>query len=200
MMKPRHWVLIAILAVFGGCQLYGILSGLPTDVYHGQVVDEETGMPLAGTVVAVIWGNSSYLGFEPSPREFLNAQETVTDSNGNFTLTVSAGLNWDLYTLVSDPWIVMYQPGYEPLVEYNFPRHGFETRDALISALKEGVTVKLRKLKKDEMRRYVDTSVVSPSPPFERIPNLMRAINIQRKMAGITSQLTIETPDKGKLQ
>jgi hypothetical protein len=186
LMKPRHWVLIAILGGFGGCNLYGFLSGLGTDVYHGQVVDEETGVLLAGTVVAVIWGNSSYLGLEPGVREFLNAQETVTDSDGNFTLPVSAGLNRQLFTLVSDPWIVMYQPGYEPLMEKHFKRQGFETNDALVVALKGGVTVKLRKLRKEEIRKYVDTTgVVWPiDTPIERIPNLMRAINMQRKVAG----------------
>ena len=185
-MKPRHWVLIAILAVFGGCNLYGFLSGLRTDVYHGQVVDEETGAPLAGTVVAVIWGNSSYLGPEAGPREFLNAQETVTDSKGDFTLTVSAGFNRQLFTLVSDPWIVMYQPGYEPLVKDYFQRRGFETVDALVAALKSGMTVKLRKLRKEEIYKYADTGrVVWPvDTPLERIPNLMRAINLQRKVAG----------------
>ena len=200
-MKTRHWILCGILLLFGGCNLYGFLSGLGTDVYHGRVVDEETGLPLAGTVVTVIWGNSSYIGLEPGVREFLNAQETVTDSDGNFTLPVSAGLNRQLFTLVSDPWIVMYQPGYEPLMEDNFKRRGFETNDALVVALKSGVTVKLRKLRKEEIRKYVDRSVVSPSDtPFERIPNLMRVINIQGKMAGITSPYTIETPEKGKLQ
>lgn len=200
-MKTRHWILCGILLLFGGCNLYGFLSGLGTDVYHGRVVDEETGLPLAGTVVTVIWGNSSYIGYEAGPREFLNAQETVTDSNGNFTLPVSAGLNRQLFTLVSDPWIVMYQPGYEPLVKENFERHGFETNDALVVALKSGVTVKLRKLRKEEIRKYVDRSdVVWPlDTPIERIPNLMRAINIQRKLAGLPLY-TIETSEKGKLQ
>lgn len=200
-MKTRHWVLIAILTLFGGCNLYGFLSGLGTDVYHGRVVDEETGLPLAGAVVAVIWGNSSYLGMHPGVPQFLNAQETVTDSDGNFTLPVSAGLNWDLYTLVSDPWIVMYQPGYEPLMEDNFKRHGFETSDALVVALKIGLTVKLRKLRKEEIQKYVGRSgLVWPSnSPFERIPNLLRAINVQRQLAGFDSY-TIESPVKGKPQ
>ena len=123
-MKLRYWVLIAILAGFGGCT-YGFLSGLGTDVYYGRVVVEETGLPLAGTAVTVIWANSSYVGLEPGVRESLNAQETVTDSDGNFTLPASAGLNRQLFTLVSDPWIVMYQPRYEPLMEETFKRRGF---------------------------------------------------------------------------
>jgi hypothetical protein len=200
MMKPRHWVLIAILALIGGCNLYGLLSGLRTDVYRGQVVDEETGAPLAGAVVTVIWGNSSYLGYEASPREFLNAQETVTDSNGNFTLQVSAGFNRKLFALVSDPWIVMYQPGYEPLMEDNFKRRGFETVDELVAALESGLTIKLRKLRQEEIYKYADTVVVWPNDtPSERIPNLMRAINVQRKLAGFPL-FTIETREKGTLQ
>jgi hypothetical protein len=175
--------------------------GLRTHVLHGRVVDEETGLPLARTVVTVIWSRSSYLGYEPGPNEFLNAQETVTDSNGNFTLQASSGLNWEPYTTISEPWIVMYQPGYEPLTKHNFGRHGFETTDALLVALKNGVTVKLRKLRKEEVGKYVNRAgVVHPlDTPLERIPNLIGAINGQRKMAAFQPYV-IETPQKGKLQ
>ena len=199
MMKQRHWILCGILLLLGGC-LYEFLTGLRTNLYHGRVVDEETGFPLAGTVVTVIWSRSSYLGYEAGPDEFLNAQEAVTDSNGNFTLLASSGLNWEPYTARSgEPWIVMYQPGYEPLMQDNFERHGFETTDALVVALKSGATVKLRKLGKNEIGKYVNLEVVHPlSTPLEHIPNLIGVINAQRKVAGFRPYV-IETPQKGKL-
>ncbi len=186
-MKIRYWILCAFLFLFGGC-MYEFLGGLRTHVFHGRIVDAETDRPLAGAVVTVIWARSSYLGYEPSPREFLSAQETVTDSVGNFTLQASSGLNWEPFSLRSEPWIVMYQPAYEPLVKYNFGRHGFETPGVLVDALKSGATVRLRKLRSEEIRKYADLGAVllSLSPPFERIPNLTRAINAHKKMIGIS--------------
>jgi len=199
-MKLRNWVLLAILAGFGACT-YEFLSGLHTEVYHGRVVDEQTGLPLADAVVTVIWHRSSYLGLEAGPAEFLNAQEAVTDSNGQFSLRASSGLDWNPFTLRGlVPWIVVYQPGYEPLMQDTRRRQGFETNEEFVRAFKYGVTVKLRKLRKEEITRYVSREVVgSVDAPFERIPNLFRAINRHRLTSGL-SPYTVETPQKGNLQ
>lgn len=179
-MKVRHWIICGVLLLFGGC-MYEFLGGLRTHVFHGQVVNFKTGKPLAGAVVTVIWGTSSF-GYEAGPFEFLTAQEAVADANGNFTLQASSGLNWRPFSLASDPQIIVFQPGYEPLVERNFAQHGYANTDLLVRALKSGVTISLRKLDDYEIGRHVDSPI---STPYERIPNLMHAINKQRSLAGM---------------
>ena len=187
-MKPRYWILLAFLGLFGACT-YRFLGGLRTDVYHGQVVDAEKGTPLSGAAVTVVWLRAG-VGIESHDLSLLNAQETVTDSNGRFSLKVTSGLDWNpLSTRVDAPEIVIYTPGYEPLSGGTTVRHGFKTIEMLVAALQTGVTIKLRTLEAAKLTapRYFDEGSVlgAASVPPERIPNLMRAINAQREMAGL---------------
>ncbi len=189
--KPRHWVLLVLLGLFGACT-YRFLGGLRTDVYHGQVVDAETGTPLSDAAVTVAWLRAG-VGIDSHDLSLLNVQETVTDSSGRFSLKVTSGLDWNpLSTRVDDPMIVIYQPGYQPLSYGTEVRYGFKG-DQLVAGLKAGITLKLRALEaaKESLRSYVSLGEVllSASVPYNRIPNLMRAINLQRKIAGIDPYL-----------
>jgi hypothetical protein len=187
-MKPRYWVALALLGLLGACT-YRFLGGLRTDVYHGQVIDAERGTPISEAVVTVVWYRAG-IAIESHPLSLLDAQETVTDNDGRFSLRVSPGLDWNpLSTRVDEPAIVIYKPGYEPLWAATAVDKGFQTNDDLVSAMKAGTTIKLRTLEAAKLSntRYASPGEVLPggSIPAERIPNLMRAINLQSKMAGI---------------
>jgi hypothetical protein len=197
-MKPRHWILLLLLGLFGACT-YRFLGGLRAYEFHGQVVDAETGTPLSGAAVTVVWTRSG-VGIESHASSLLNAQETVTDVNGRFSLKVSSGLDWNpLSTRDDDPRVVVYKPGYEPLWAATTIYQGFKTIEMLVAALTTGTTIKLRTLEAAKLTapRYFEEGSVLPgaSIPRERIPNLMRAINAQRKMAGL--QPLPELTEKG---
>ena len=197
-MKPRYWIALVLLGLFGACS-YRFLGGLRTYVFHGQVVDAERGTALSGAAVTVVWTRAG-VGIESHALSLLNAQETVTDANGRFSMKVSSGLDWNpLSTRDDDPSIVIYQPGYEPLWAATIDRQGFKTTDMLVAALRAGLTIKLRTLEAAKLTapRYFDEGSVlgAASVPRERIPNLMRAINAQRKMAGL--QPLPEPTEKG---
>src|SRR5437867_1950966 len=96
-MKRRDWVLLAFIVLFSFCT-YRFLTGLLTDVYHGRVVEEEGGTPLAGAAVTVVWYRTPAIQMEGS-LYFLSAQETTTDADGRFSLQVSPGLDWDPTTV-----------------------------------------------------------------------------------------------------
>jgi hypothetical protein len=186
-MKARYWIALALLGLVGACT-YRFLGGLRTDVYYGQVVDAERGTPITEATVTVIWYRAG-VGIETHPLSLLNAQETVTDATGRFSLTVSPGLDWNpLTTRVDDPSIVIYKPGYQPLGDGTIVRYGFKDTESLVASLKHGATIRLRTLEAAKKRGtdYVSPGAVLPgsSIPRERIPHLMRAINLQSKMAG----------------
>jgi hypothetical protein len=134
----------------------------------------------------VIWSHRPFPSYEGGGNFFFNAQETLTGADGKFSLRVSSGLDWDPGSLRnSEPWIVVYQPGYEPLTQVTRRHQGFETNDDFIRAFESGVTVRLRKPNNKDIWIVTDLAVVgSLDPPLKRIPNLIRAINVQRKMAG----------------
>jgi len=157
------------------------------ELYHGRVVDEETGQPLTGAVLTVVWFRSPIFGLEGT-RDFQSAQETVADSEGKFSLVVSPGSNWNPFSYIrQEPTIVIYQPGYEPTWAGWMVRNKFNSATDLAEALKKGATIKLPKLKtKDELIKFTNlSSLTHVVVPHESVPKLVRVVNVQNKMAGL---------------
>ena len=160
------------------------------DIYHGRVVDGQTDKPLVSAAVTVIWFRSPVLGLE-STRDFHSAQETATDNEGKFSLSVSPGIDWNPFTYIrKEPQIVIYQPGYEPTWAGWRVRNKYNSVTDLAEALKKGITIKLRKLEtKEELIRFANRGAFAlpPDVPSQQIPNLLRLINVQRKNLGFES-------------
>lgn len=76
--------------------------------FRGQVVDAETGRPIAGAHVMVSWERDN-----PNPvhwtQSFYDAQETVTDNNGRFEIPRERRV---MTVLVSEPRFGVFAPGY----------------------------------------------------------------------------------------
>ena len=181
-MKKLLFVLLVIVGSWGSTAYVQLLSA--ADTYQGQVVDEETGQPLVGAAVTVIWYKTPFVQQERS-LYFQNVQETVTDSQGKFELLVSPGVDWNPFTvIIKEPTIVIYQPGYEPVQAMWLLRMGFRSHTEFAAALKKGFVVKLPKLKTDKELRYYSDTHVHPNVPYDRIPRLVHVVNIQRKNLG----------------
>lgn len=71
---------------------------------EGQVVDSQTSKPIEGAVVAINWQRTK-IGIPglPIPRERYGTWESVTDSNGNFTVPKY---------LIGHHYMGVYKPGY----------------------------------------------------------------------------------------
>ena len=170
-------------------------SVVGADVYQGAVVDVETGEPLGDAALVVIWWTRPYVRMD-GPRYFHEAKETLTDANGKFSLDVSPGIDWSPFTYIeSRPNIIVYKPGYRPLIDATLSAMGFRKFTDLIDALKKGAIIKLSKLKtQEEAKKYISLSSLDADVPKEMIPNLVRLVNIQSKMAGIPPY---PEPDRG---
>jgi hypothetical protein len=119
---------------------------------------------------------------------FHNARETLTDAGGKFSLDSSEGINWNPLTFVQAPRIVAFYPGYRPFT----PAHPEDINVTgglyeIAEALERGAVIKLTRLKTEkELRSFTDrSSVASTRAPYATLPNLLRLINIQRKMVGL---------------
>ena len=182
----RYWfVLLAVAFLF--------TFGSPTDAmaqtYRGKVVDAETGQPLEGAVFVIVWNKKTAISMNGS-RSFHSAKEALTDAKGEFSVNGSPGIDWNPFTYVVENNISIYMPGYGP-----FPvGHVKEMpRDEIEKAMTGvGAIIKLPKLKtQQEMRRYTGPGdlQISVTTPDEEMPNLIRLINIHRKLAGLSSQI-----------
>jgi len=179
---------LALLIVF--LSWGSVLSVRPSsaaDLYHGQVIDAETGEPLVGATVTVIWYKTAAVYIDRT-RHFQSAQETVTDSQGNFSLLVSPGIDWNPFTvIIKEPDIVIYQPGYEPVWAGWRVRMGFKSQTEFAAALTKGMVVRLSKLKTEQdNRKFLDGSLLALGfTPPGALPKLIAAFNAQRKLLGL---------------
>ena len=159
---------------------------LAADLYHGQVVDEETGQPLVGAIITVIWSKAPLVHLA-SPRYFQSAQETVTDSQGKFELLVSPGIDWNPFTFVSkEPDIVIYQAGYEPVHACVAGANGVQKPCGICCCAQKGMVVKLSKLKTEkENRKFLDGSGLGLG--FHQVAQSQNCsgFNAQRKLLGM---------------
>jgi uncharacterized membrane protein len=76
----RFTVLLSLMVLLW----FGSPSIVSAETYHGKVVDAETGEPLKGAVVAVVWHKKPILAMG-GINYFHNARETLTDSEGRFS-------------------------------------------------------------------------------------------------------------------
>jgi hypothetical protein len=178
--------IIVLIAVSLGFVLPGLVYA---KTYHGQVIDAETGKPLEGAVVVVIWHTEPRIAMDP-PEYFHDAKEALTDAQGNFRLEASPAINWNPLMAIKDPNIVIFQPGYEPFALLRtLTRQGFKSFEDVDQAFQKGATIKLPKLKtQEEVRKFSGFGDLGiGGVPFDKVSNLLKLLNVQRKIAGLSS-------------
>jgi hypothetical protein len=167
--------------------LAGVLSGLAlspaaaTADFRGTVVDAQSGEPLEGAVVIVVWRRYPFGVFthvSPIPYKTI---ETLTDTAGRFTADDSPGF-------APPPFhsrdVFVYKPGYRVLRV-----HARDKRAALLPHPVAGLT---KATTRGDAREAVQEVVgqvhiciardQSACVPRERVSHLMRLADIQRKL------------------
>lgn len=141
--------------------------------FRGQIVDVETGQPIAGAVVLVVWWEAV-----PTPvqtnQKFYDAREAVTDANGRFEVPRRSPPFFSFR--IFDPKISYFAPGYEPIAEVVTPPEG--------QPFVAPTVVQMRPLKTREellnKSRGYPTSI-----PENKIPEFLKAINVERRTLGL---------------
>jgi hypothetical protein len=178
-MKKLLASLLLLAAILGlpGCAVYHHYGP-----YMGKVVDAETGEPIEGAAVLAVYKTQSYT-LAGSISHFLDAQEVVTDQNGEFTVPPLNSLTFrPLQSFEAWAWTTIFKPGYAgygctPWHEKVEPRKWpFQP--------KKYVVIKLPKLKTKEERYKYHSCDPSPSVPGNRYPKLFDFINEERKFLG----------------
>ncbi len=159
--------------------------------YHGRVIDAETKQPIDGAAVLAVWRKETPMIGHPM-ESVHDAQETLTDKDGNFTIPGMS--TFSPISRILEPLFTIFTPGYrayngllKPLV-YHVPTGLYE---------KDGRTVaEVRKLTtRDERLRNLDRGYVPaclPNEkhsrlclPMEKFANMIRLRNIERVDLGL---------------
>ena len=122
--------------------------------FRGQVVDAETGAPIANANVMVSWGFRRF--GELLVRNF-DARETVTDAQGRFELPRL----WRLWTMsVMEPGIGYFAPGYVATAREVTPSDGVPFVDPTV------IKMQRQKTQEERCRRQPGGVLHDKAPRF----------------------------------
>lgn len=150
--------------------------------YNGKVINAETKKPLEGAAVLVECNTQSY-GLAGSSDNYVDAQETVTDKNGEFS--IPAFTIWSfrpLQNFASYVGFIVFKPWYG-----DFPRHprskinSQRPRSSLLST-NDYMVIELSKLKDGEMH---SPPSVNYDIPFKKQKKFIEVLNLGREQLGL---------------
>ncbi len=163
--------------LLGSLAVAALTSGLEAreglGPFRGQVVDLETGKPIAGAVVLAVWWEVIATPVQGKSR-FHDAKEAVTGADGRFEMP---GLSVSFWKLGVQPaQFTVFVPGYVWLATVVTPSDG--------QRFVAPTLVQMKRLKtQDEL---LQKSRGYPSRiPEGKMPELLKAINIERDMLGL---------------
>ena len=161
----------------------GLVLGFAGGPYKGKVIDAETKAPIIGAVVLAVWYRGAP-GLGVSSHGFLDAEEVLTDKNGEFVIGEHAPASLIPGTWVDEPRITIFYPnyGFYPIYQISpSPKLG---RDELNEALEKHAVIELPPLKTREEKINLMGLVNPVEVPAEKRRNLIRLLNVQRKELG----------------
>jgi len=140
--------------------------------FRGQLVDSETGQPIAGAAIIVVWYEAVYAIVQTNQR-FYDAVETVTGPDGRFEMPRRSPAFFGFR--IFDPQVIYFAPGYIAEREVVTPPHGEPFVAPTVVQMRR---VKTREeLKNKYFGRPADV-------PLNKMKGLTRAINVERQLLG----------------
>jgi hypothetical protein len=178
-MQTRHITCLFIILLvfcFSGCAQYA------KKTFRGKLIDAETLKPIEGAVVVASWykarptpaGDSTY---------FKYAKETLTDKDGEWSITGPAGYQGKpgLYKLflgitvgaIEEPYIIYYKPGYRNTRSFLAYPYIDKKRDLEgIVLIRKGETMEEYEAYNRKYDLVTDTPFISVKDPEEKLRNL----------------------------
>jgi hypothetical protein len=150
--------------------------------WRGQVVDAETGRPLEGVIVVAVWDKLSPGAIHPQ-RDFHDALEVATDSEGRFVIPARSLTTLNPFVNVEGPETYMFKSGYGLGPVRNLPLGG--NRDDVYRLMERDVAIfELRPLK-TRQERLRELSRLPTSVPEALIPRYREATRNERISLGL---------------
>ena len=172
--------------VLGVCLVAGLAPGAGSretwGPFRAQVVDVETGQPIAGAVVLVVW--LELYGIFGNHR-FAEAREAVTDAEGRFEIPRLTGLGWKLG--IQPPSIHVFAPGYIPYGRRVTPVSGEVFVDPTVFLMRR-LKTREELLNKNRSRPVM--------VPFEKMREFTKAVNVEREMLGFSPLPIVPSEEK----
>jgi hypothetical protein len=139
--------------------------------FAGRIVDAETGQPIPGAAVLVVWREAA--GFALLETRFYEAKETTTDATGRWEIPRMETSR--MRVTVKPPAVYSFVPGYLVHTRIVTPTTGRPYLDETVTTMKRLNT----------RRELIAKSRSRPSDiPLDKMPVFTEAINRERQMLG----------------
>jgi len=168
--------------IFSGCG-HVLYSDGP---YIGKIIDKETHEPIEGAAVLAVWGKQTPRIAE-AQWTYYDAQNTVTDKDGNFTIPGIIGGSINPMAKIREPLFTIFKPGYEA---YKARRMPLPNHDGIKLLELRPLTTKTRNEKIDNMSGVISNACTPDRDPEFCIPqdkfvDLIKLMNIEEKQLGL---------------
>jgi hypothetical protein len=153
--------------------------------YSGKVIDSETKQPIEGAAVVAVWSKES-----PSVGHYkvsyYDAQDTLTDRDGNFTIPGVTGGSLNPLAKIREPSFTIFKPNFEAYKarRLSSATEGERTIVQLSPLTKKSREEKIRNLDL-LLPRECDSEVRDFCVPQEKLRNLLRLKNIEESNLGL---------------
>lgn len=168
-MRKRILILILTLFVLYVTSCYGFAVILKDGPYDGRVIDVDSGEPIEGVVVLGVW-NTEIVTPGGATHNFYNAQETVSDKNGDFRIK---GMGFKILSNITPMDVLIFKAGYE------FESGSWSSLKKYAKRIKwdgNRAIIPLRKLTMEE-RRKRRPPIPPTEAPLKNIRQILEEIN-----------------------
>jgi len=142
--------------------------------YNGKVIDKETKRPIEGAAVVAVWWQKAPSVAHVVPI-FHDAQETLTDQQGNFTIPGIRGAYNNPLARIREPVFTVFKPSYKAYRERRLAPPGEEGRTV--------VELRLLRTRKGRLEN-LGAGYLGPLVPKEKYPNLIKLMSVERRNLG----------------
>jgi len=141
--------------------------------YRGKVIDADTGEPIEGVVVLGVW-NREIITPGGATHQFYDAQETVTDKKGEFTIR---GLGILVFSNITPMDVLIFKSGYTEwgYMTWKELKKSVETEDDRAIIILKKLTMEIRKHRGTPSR---------PNIPEEKMKLITEEIDRERAKQG----------------
>lgn len=177
-MKKLMFILVVISFFLPGCTYAVRYDG----EYAGRVIDAKSGEPIEGVVVLGYW-EKEYPTVAGPKHEFYDAEETVTDKNGEFAI---AGKGLRLLSNLAPMRVVIFKAGYSSNgMIWEKPEKGEYVYKEDVKWEGRKAIIPLKKLTMEERRKQGSPPAPPSEAPKEKIKLMVREINKDRAERGL---------------
>lgn len=150
--------------------------------YKGKVVDADTEEPIEGAAVVGMWRLEAYGGPAAPSEPYCDAQETLTDKDGEFIVPKASCFFLWPFTKIGKAEFVIFKPGYDsypprlPVIKQPFTekdmeaKHKYQVEFGVDIEESKNNLIRLKKSKDKEEREWIVTSISISTIPYEKQP------------------------------